>query len=77
LEKEAGDKRMMMLSEAASALNLPAPKTDVRIVRISTDSREIKPGDLFVALRGERFDGHEYIATALAQGAVAALVEKL
>lgn len=66
----------MTLSEAAKALNLPAPQQDVRFTRVSTDSRSIMPGDFFVALRGDRFDGHEYIQTAISQGAVAALVEK-
>lgn len=44
------------------------------VQRISTDSRDIRPGDLFVALSGERFDGHQYVAAALAAGAVAAVV---
>ena len=34
-----------------------------RIRQISTDSRSIRPGDLFVALRGDRFDGHEFVPT--------------
>lgn len=41
---------------------------------ISTDSRTLAPGDLFLALRGERFDGHAYIAQIAAQGAVGAVV---
>lgn len=67
---------MMSLNEAAEALNLPAPQRDIKFMRVSTDSRSIKPGDFFVALRGENFDGHEYISSAISQGAVAALVEK-
>lgn len=42
---------------------------------ISTDSRTVKPGDLYVALRGERFNGHDFITAAGQAGAVAALVE--
>jgi len=42
----------------------------------SIDSRTINPGDLFIALPGERFDGHEYVAAALEKGAVAAVVQK-
>ena len=42
----------------------------------SIDSRTINPGDLFIALQGERFDGHEYVAAALEKGAVAAVVQK-
>ena len=43
--------------------------------RVHTDSRSLQPGDLFVALRGERFDGNQFIAQAKAQGAVAVLCE--
>ncbi len=42
---------------------------------VSTDSRRVVPGSLFVALRGERFDGHDHVAAAFAGGAVAALVD--
>lgn len=41
----------------------------------SIDSRTIRPGDLFIALKGENFDGHDYVAAALEKGAVAALVQ--
>jgi UDP-N-acetylmuramoyl-tripeptide--D-alanyl-D-alanine ligase len=43
--------------------------------RVHTDSRSLQAGDLFVALRGERFDGNEFIAQAKAQGAVAVVCE--
>jgi len=46
----------------------------VPFLRVTTDSRDLRPGDLFVALRGERFDGHDFVDAALAQGAAAALV---
>src|SRR5215475_4765696 len=42
---------------------------------VSTDSRTIEPGALFIALRGENFDGHRYVGTAARAGAVAAIVE--
>lgn len=42
---------------------------------IATDSRHIKPGDVFLALRGETFDGHEFVSQALEQGAIAAIVD--
>jgi UDP-N-acetylmuramoyl-tripeptide--D-alanyl-D-alanine ligase len=42
----------------------------------SIDSRTLNPGDLFIALPGERFDGHDYVAAALEKGAVAALVQE-
>jgi UDP-N-acetylmuramoyl-L-alanyl-D-glutamate--2,6-diaminopimelate ligase len=43
---------------------------------IATDSRAVKPGTLFVALRGERTDGHHYVADALARGASVVVVEE-
>jgi UDP-N-acetylmuramoyl-tripeptide--D-alanyl-D-alanine ligase len=41
----------------------------------SIDSRTLNPGDLFIAITGERFDGHEYVQAALEKGAVGAIVE--
>ncbi|HEU4622895.1 MAG TPA: UDP-N-acetylmuramoyl-tripeptide--D-alanyl-D-alanine ligase [Burkholderiaceae bacterium] len=46
------------------------------IARVHTDTRTIQAGDLFVALAGERFDGHAFVAQARAAGAVAALVHR-
>jgi UDP-N-acetylmuramoyl-tripeptide--D-alanyl-D-alanine ligase len=43
--------------------------------RVCTDSRTVQRGDFFVALRGERFDGHGYLAAAAAAGATGALVD--
>ena len=43
--------------------------------RISIDSRTIAPGEFFVAIRGERVDGHRFVADAFARGADGALVE--
>ena len=45
------------------------------IRRVHTDTRTIKPGDLFVALRGERFDANDFLAEAKARGAVAAICQ--
>lgn len=50
---------------------------DVEIEHVSTDSRKIQVGDLFIAVKGEKFDGHDYAATVLKQGAALALVEHL
>lgn len=50
---------------------------NVEIEHISTDSRKIQAGDLFIAVKGEKFDGHDYVAAVLEQGAVLALVEHL
>lgn len=51
-------------------------KGDAPIVsRISTDSRTLQPGDLFLALRGENFDGHRFVSRAQERGAIGAIVE--
>ncbi|MEH2402410.1 UDP-N-acetylmuramoyl-tripeptide--D-alanyl-D-alanine ligase [Nostoc sp.] len=42
---------------------------------IQTDSRTLKPSEVFLALRGDKFDGHEFVATAIAKGAIAAIVD--
>ena len=47
-----------------------------RIRRVMTDSRLVRKGDLFVALQGDRFDGHTFVTKALAQGAVCAIVQE-
>ena len=44
--------------------------------RIATDTRTIKPGDIFLALSGENFDGHDYIDMAASKGAIAAIVSR-
>ena len=46
------------------------------ITNLSTDSRTVQPGDLFVALRGENFDGHKFVPQALERGATGAIVEE-
>src|SRR5437016_1585586 len=50
--------------------------TDVAFTSVSTDSRTINNGALFVALQGPNFDGHEYITASMKRGAVAALVSR-
>jgi UDP-N-acetylmuramoyl-tripeptide--D-alanyl-D-alanine ligase len=46
------------------------------ITHLSTDSRKVEPGDLFVALRGENFDGHKFVNDAFLRGAAGAIVEQ-
>ncbi|MFH1045250.1 MAG: UDP-N-acetylmuramoyl-tripeptide--D-alanyl-D-alanine ligase [Pseudomonadota bacterium] len=67
---------MMDLREAAHGSGGEARGANARFAAVSSDTRTIKDGALFVALRGERFDGHEYIAAARAHGAVAAMVDR-
>jgi len=64
------------LGEIAAVLGLDAPADDLPVGAIVTDTRQLAPGALFVALRGERFDAHDFIGQARAAGAVAALVER-
>ena len=52
-------------------------RTDKEIVGIDIDSRQVKQGHLFMAMRGTQTDGHKYISTAIAQGATAILCETL
>lgn len=54
---------------------LPA-EPDIVFQGVTIDSRSTRPGDLFVAIRGETFDGHDFIARAAARGAAGALVRR-
>ena len=49
---------------------------DAQFAAVTTDSRTLEPGSLFVALRGERFDGHQFVPDLPARGAAGALVER-
>jgi len=51
-------------------------QTNTEIRGVVSDSRKLKAGELFVALTGENFDGHGFVAAAIAQGAVAAIVSQ-
>ena len=66
---------MMRLSDAAAMLGVPFAGADAEVLRVSTDSRTLRPGDLFVALRGEKFDGGNYAAQALQQGAAGVVLD--
>lgn len=66
---------MMSLREAAAVLGARASGDNETFTGVSTDTRTIRPGDLYVALRGERYDGHAFIAQAQSAGAAAAMVE--
>ncbi|MEO1239993.1 MAG: Mur ligase domain-containing protein, partial [Pseudomonadota bacterium] len=43
---------------------------------VEMDSRDVRPGDVFLALKGEAMDGHKFISAAFAKGAVAAIVDR-
>jgi len=67
---------MMRLSAAAASLGVPHQGQDAELFSVGTDSRAVTPGMLFVALKGERFDGHDYVREVLAAGAAGAMVER-
>ncbi len=60
--------------EECAAVSLPRGSTSIE--RITTDTRSIASGELFVALRGERFDGHDYLDAAGAAGAAGVVVSR-
>lgn len=66
----------MSLSEAATALHGELLGVDGRFSRVSTDSRSLQQGDLFIAIQGEHFDGHDFVTTAEHNGAVGAMVHR-
>jgi len=65
-----------MLSSVLGALKGRLAGANAFFTGVSIDSRKIEPGQLFVALAGERFDGHDYLEQVAAKGAAAALVER-
>lgn len=67
---------MMSTREAAAAIAGRHIGADLRFASVSTDTRSVPAGALFVALRGERYDGHEFLGAAKARGAVAAMVDE-
>jgi UDP-N-acetylmuramoyl-tripeptide--D-alanyl-D-alanine ligase len=65
----------MNLNTVAALLAQPC-QVNAEIFSVCTDSRELKSGSLFIAIQGERFDGHDFIKEAEAKGAVAAVVAR-
>jgi len=67
---------MMDLFEVAQATGGTASAGGHRFAGVSTDSRSVAAGELFVALCGERFDGHDFVRDVLRHGAAAAVVDE-
>ncbi|MDO9091899.1 MAG: UDP-N-acetylmuramoyl-tripeptide--D-alanyl-D-alanine ligase [Rubrivivax sp.] len=69
---------MMTLAQAHALLphSTLVGNGDIEVERVHSDTRTLRPGDLFVALKGDRFDGNDFLAQARASGAVAALAER-
>ena len=68
--------RPRRLSEVARAVEGSLEGDDVEVRSVSTDSRDVAAGSLFIALPGGRTDGHRFVETAFAAGAVAAVVDE-
>jgi UDP-N-acetylmuramoyl-tripeptide--D-alanyl-D-alanine ligase len=66
----------MMLSEIAACVQRTVVGGDVEISSVSIDTRAIKPGELYVAIKGHNFDGNDFIAQAEQAGAGAAIVHQ-
>lgn len=66
----------LLLSEVSADLQGRVVGDDMAFSAVSTDSRKIEAGQLFIALVGPNFDGHNYLAEVAAKGAVAALVQR-
>ncbi len=69
-------RNMLTLDEIAAVLGAARIGANVEFFGVSTDSRKIAQGDLFVALKGANFDGSEFVSVAGQAGAAAAIVEK-
>ncbi|BES72682.1 UDP-N-acetylmuramoyl-tripeptide--D-alanyl-D-alanine ligase [Marinobacter nanhaiticus D15-8W] len=65
------------LRDAAEMTGAAPMASALTYTGVSTDTRTIQPGDLFVALRGEQFDGNAYVQQAIDAGAVAAVVDEI
>ena len=67
---------MLCLSELANLLDGQLHGEDHAFAGVSTDTRTLQQDDLFVALRGPNFDGHDYLHVARERGAAGALVAR-
>ncbi|MBI4309092.1 MAG: UDP-N-acetylmuramoyl-tripeptide--D-alanyl-D-alanine ligase [Candidatus Omnitrophica bacterium] len=69
---------MFILDEIIRATkgSLMAGDSNVSVRRVSIDSRQVRRGDLFIAIKGDRFDGHDFLEEVIGKGAVALVVHK-
>ena len=70
------EKRSLKFVAAASGGELRTNRPDLAIENICTDSKQAKTGDLFVAIRGERFDGHDFVNDVVAKNVTGILIER-
>lgn len=69
-------KSIAELARGLGAADLTVENPSTPVLSLSTDSRKVSPGELFVAIKGETHDGHKFVGAALSQGAAAAVVER-
>ncbi|MEZ0395797.1 MAG: UDP-N-acetylmuramoyl-tripeptide--D-alanyl-D-alanine ligase [Anaerolineales bacterium] len=67
---------MLTLADVLEALTHTRPSAETVITEAAIDSRQVIPGSLFVALAGERLDGHDFVADAFRRGASFALIQR-
>lgn len=68
------DCRPLKFVASACAGSIASGAESISILRVCTDSRQVQPGDLFIALVGENFDGHAFLTDVAQKGAVAVMV---
>lgn len=70
--------KKLTLKQAAEDCHgtLAPEQAEAVVTGVQIDSRRVKPGDLFIAIKGEKVDGHDFIDMAAGLGASAALVER-
>ena len=66
----------LTLSEIAAACSARLVGADARITGVTTDSRRVQAGDLFVAIKGDKFDAHDFVTDVAARGAAAVIVSR-
>ena len=69
-------KTVMQLLPELTGARVVGDLSDIQALRVHTDTRSLRAGDLFVALKGERFDAHDFLPQARGAGAVAALAQQ-
>src|SRR5690606_27036986 len=69
------ESRVFSLALSKLVLSLPLPVAEVAVSGLVLDSRQVQPGNLFIALAGAQTDGRKFIAGAIERGAAAVLVE--
>lgn len=67
---------MINLAKAAEMLNIPYNDADIELTSVSTDTRNLQAGSLFIALKGPNFNGNDFVREAEAKGANAAIVSE-